>query len=251
MKKHVPIKFWLTSLLLSCSLYGTAQQAGVIITADEQAFNRPLPPIKAILDSAMNNSPLLQLNKLEYEQAIISLTEIRQRWTDYFYLEGTARYGLLNHLTISQLDTEQAASYGLLTQNEQLNYYAGVSVKFPISEFLKRRTEKRKVQLELQQSRVEQEQIRNEIQGKVIEQYYLLKYYQERMNSFQEVLQTIEVSYLDGKRSLEKGHLKLDEFARISEARGKAKDGYLKAMNEYYAQYKIVEVIIGMSMDSL
>jgi len=238
-------------LILSCSLYGTAQQASVEKTTDEQAINRPLPPITVILDTAMNNSPLLQLNKLEYEQAIISLTEIRQQWTDYFYLEGTARYGLLNHLTISQLDTEQAASYGLLTQNEQLNYYAGLSVKFPVSEFLKRRTEKRKVQLELQQKRVEQEQIRDEIRRKVIEEYYLLKYYQERMNSFQEVLQTIEISYLDGKRSLEKGHLKLDEFARISESRGKAKDGYLKAMNEYYAQYRIVEVIIGTSMNTL
>jgi lipopolysaccharide/colanic/teichoic acid biosynthesis glycosyltransferase len=35
------------------------------------------------------------------------------------------------------------------------------------------------------------------------------------------------------------------------ESRGRARDGYLKAMNEYYAQYKKLEVIIGTDLNNL
>jgi outer membrane protein TolC len=247
----ISIKYDLILFLSAVCFASTMAQSGATLNTDDEVLVHQLPAIQQVIDTAMKNSPLLEMNQLAYEQAVIAIREINQRWLEYLYIEGSTRYGLLNHLTINQLDTENTDSYGLLTQNEQLNYYAGISLKFPVSEFFKRRTDKKRAKLEVMENRLQNNEIRDEITKMVIEEYYMLRYYKERINSFQEVLQTIEISYLNAQKGLEKGHLKLNEFANISESRGRARDGYLKAMNEYYAQHKKLEVIIGTDLNNL
>ena len=213
----------------------------------EQEDQLRLPPLRAVIDSALKYSPLLQtkvrdLAILDQESAVD-----RRKWLDYLYVEGAANYGVFNQFFRSQIQEEGESAVGTLNQAAQGQYFAGVSVKMPLSTFLNRSNQSNIRRFEREKIQWEQEEIRRNIRQTIIEEYYTLRFMHESLSTFLETYETLNLSYVKAQKDIENSRMKLDEFGRIAAALGKAKNEYIKAKNDYYAQFELLELFAGVS----
>jgi len=214
----------------------------------EEEDKLQLPPLRAVIDSALKYSPLLQtkardLAILDQESAVD-----RRKWLDYLYVDGAANYGVFNQLFRSQVQDEGEATVGTLNQSAQGQYYAGVSLKMPLSTFLNRSNQNNIRQLQREQIQWEREDIRRTIRKTIIEEYYTLRYMHESLGTFLETYETLNLSYVKAQKDIENSRMKLDEFGRIAASLGKAKNEYIKAKNDYYAQFELLELFAGVPL---
>lgn len=204
-----------------------------------------IPILGELIDSALLHSPLLHAKSAEVEQMLYDLRMARLSWSDCIFLEASSRYGIFNQISLSEYTGSGDDQYGLKMANEQLNYYIGMSLKLPISSILNRRNEIRFREYSKAQSEYEMEQLKLEIKRLIIDAYYQLVSYEESMLAFQEVYQTMNISYMKAIRDVENGVLPLDEFALLVSTYGKSKEAFLKAKNNFYMQYRTLQVICG------
>lgn len=205
-----------------------------------------IPELDILIDSALEHSVLLRLNKVEYEKAKQELKLSRKTWSDYIYMEASGKYGRFDLTTITQSTTDTDLS-GMVLQNEQFTYFAGVSVKYPLSGLVKQKNEKKIVKLDIEKNYLEAEQIRQDIIQLITDEYYQLKYFKQRISSSLEVLQTLEINFLKATRDIESGRIKLEEYSRIVESKGKAKNEYDKAVTDFYSRYYKLQYIVGFT----
>jgi len=205
-----------------------------------------LPSLDVLIDSAILYSPLLDA---QYELNLQLKEELKiqkKNWTDYIYIEGSGRYGLYNQVTVSEVVTNDLTQSGLKLENEQFSYYAGMSVKLPLSAIGNKKNEKKIKELKISQAQFETKKLEGEISQLVIEIYYKLKSYEEIMQVSFSTFQTMEISVLKAQKDLENGRIEIDEFTRLVGAKGKAHEGYLQAKNNFYMMFKKLELITGL-----
>jgi DNA-binding protein Fis len=207
-----------------------------------------IPELKVFIESAIKNSPLLQANEREMEQILEKIKIEKKSWQDFIYLDANARYGLFNQLSISNSSVATADQLAVQTANEQLNYYVGLSFRLPISKITSGRNELNVLKLDAKTSQSKKEQLKQEITLTVIDEYYKLLNFQESMDVLQDVVQTIEISYLKAVKDVESGTLDLSEFSTLVAARGKAKESYSKTKNDFYSQFYKLQVLSGINL---
>lgn len=206
-----------------------------------------IPPLRALIDSALRYSPLLKSKAISVDISKESLSIEKKKWMSYLFIEGATSYGLFDQVVISNLNTQGAESTGLLTKSEQIRYYGGVGMKIPISALASRRNETKIKKLGIEQARYDLQEENNKIKQLIIEEYYKLKYLEESMSTFVGIYQTMQISYMKAEKDLSKGQMKLNDFAMLASTVGKAKDDCSKAKNNFFAQYLKLQEIVGVS----
>jgi outer membrane protein TolC len=206
-----------------------------------------IPSLKELINAAKLHSPLLKAHVKATEIVDQELSIEKKRWMEYIYIEGTANYGKYDQVVINENTTVGALNTGALTRSEQSRYYGGVGVKLPLSSITSRRNELRMRSLSKEQLDFELQQKQENIEAMIIEQYFRLKYFEERLNTCQNVCQTLEIGYLKAEKDLLNGRIDLNEFAILVSIVGKSKDEYLKAKSEFFAQYYIIQKLTGLS----
>lgn len=217
-------------------------------TPDRDAL--PIPPLSMVLDSAMKYSPILESKNKELAMLDQETALQARKWLDYLYVEGNATYGRFNQFFTTQLTGEDAQGPGTILNSAQGQYYAGVSLKMPISSMLNRNQELNVKQLKREQTQWDTKQLRQDLRERIITEYYRLRFLKESMRTLLSTFETLHVSYLKAQKDVEKGRMKLDEFALIASTVGKAQNEYLKAKNEFYGQYEMLELLAGFNFNN-
>jgi len=210
-----------------------------------------LPGLQYVIDSAIHNSPLLHAKSEEICQLVEEMKIQRESWTDYFYLEGRTRYGLYNQVSINEGGSDQSELYGFRSENEQLNYYAGIGLKLPLSAIFNQNNNIHIKTSQIRQAELEQELLVRELTQLIIEEYYELKTCEESITALLEAFQTLDMGYLKASNDFEIGLISLDEFSLLVSVRNKAKISYINSRNAYYRQYHILQVITGIPLTNL
>lgn len=205
-----------------------------------------IPTLTRLIESALQHSPLLNAKTIDKKSVEQQIAIEKKKWMDYLYIEGAGNYGMFDQLVISGYNTEGSVNTGLLSRSEQIRYYGGVSVKLPISSLTSRKNELNKNYFQLEQTNYEILELQKQIKQLVIKEYYQLIYFQESMENFFTILQTLQISSLKAENDLLNGHIDLNEFAQISSITGKAGEDYLKAKNNFYAQYHKLQNLTGI-----
>jgi outer membrane protein TolC len=205
-----------------------------------------IPPLSRLIESALQHSPLLNAKTIDKKSAEQQIAIEKKKWMDHIYLDGAGNYGMFDQLVVSGYNTDGSANSGLLSRSEHVRYYAGVSVKLPVSSLTSRRKELNKSYFQLEQANFEILEIQKQIKQLIIKEYYLFIYYRESMENFFVILQTLQISSLKAEKDLLNGHIDLNEFAQISTMTGKAGEDYLKAKNNFYAQYHKLQNLTGI-----
>ncbi|OIP81653.1 MAG: hypothetical protein AUK44_09575 [Porphyromonadaceae bacterium CG2_30_38_12] len=224
-----------------------AQSSGVIAdSAATKVFsvdNFEIPKLSVCIDSALAYSPLLKAND---EQINIILEDIKIRkkaWLEYLIIDANTRYGLFNQLSL----TQQTASADVAIQSakEQFNYFAGLTLRIPLSYFSSNKNEQKKLKLSIKDAQLKKEDLKNELKKLVVTEYFKLNRLKNLVDVHLNNLQTANIDYMKSKNDVKAGMATMTEFAASSTAYAKAVDAFVSTKNDYYAQYYILNILIG------
>jgi len=225
----------------------------LVAQEDARAGQKPgsgmgqIPALNVLIDSALVHSPLLKAGNLEIEELSEMLSSDKKEWLNNIFLQASANYGMYDQVEIKGIQGEDASGY--LSQREQFNYYAGAGLKIPIGDLLSRKNKIKVTRLQMEQKRYELDAIKMQIKNTIITEYYKLVQYQASLESSFDIFQTLEISYLKAKNDLENDRINLNDFATLVTNKGKALEQYEKTKANYYAQYRILEIITGMQFN--
>lgn len=210
-----------------------------------------LPELNVFIESALKNSPLLKVSDKEIEKILEEIKMQKKSWMDFIQIDANSRYGLFNQLTVNDQITSDVPSVAIQSDKQQLNYYAGITLKIPISNFANKKNELKILNSNIQESELKKEQLKKEITLLVIDDYYKLKGFSELFETLENTLQTMKISYKKSLKEVENGVLSFTEFAAVSASYSKAEESFSKLRNDYYAQYYKLQVLTGINIQSL
>ena len=219
-------------------------------TKDSESLFFNMPTLTELIDTAFLNSPLLKAQGKAIEGIQEEINTERKKWMDHLYFEGAASYGIYDNLVVNSISNSVDVSTGIISRNEQARYYGGVSLKLPLSAISSSSSKVKAKRLLKEQSAYEMQQLREDIKQIIIEEYFQLKYLQESMNTYNKITQTLEISVLQAEKDLTNGHIEFDEFGILVSTAGKSKNDYLKAKNSFQAQYKKLEILAGITLNT-
>jgi outer membrane protein TolC len=209
-----------------------------------------IPDLNVFIESALKNSPLLQVSDKEKEKILEQIKMQKKSWTDFIQIDANTRYGLYNQLTVSNQAVADVPPVGVQSDKQQLNYYAGVTLKLPISYFANKKNELKILNYNIQESELRKEQLKKEITQFVIDEYFKFKNYRELLDSYQTTLQTMKISYLKSVKDVENGTLGFSEFSTITYSYSKAEESYSKLKSDYYTQIYKLQILTGINLQN-
>lgn len=207
-----------------------------------------IPELSVCIDSALNNSPLLKASDHQIAVILEDIKINKKTWLDFFIIDANARYGLYNQLTL----TQQTANPDLSIQSakEQLNYFAGVTLRIPFSYFTNNGNQRKKLEYNLKEIEVKKDELRNDIRKVVIKEYFALKRLQDLIGVHLNNIQTAQIDLFKSKNDVKSGMIGMTEFASSSSAYTKAMEGFITTKSEYYMQYHILSILIGTNLQN-
>lgn len=211
--------------------------------------NIKIPELNVFLNSAIKNSPLLMATDREIDQILEKVKIEKKSWLDFLYIDGNGRYGLFDQLTVSQQTTGSVVPTGIKLANQQFNYYVGLSIKLPLSNFSSRKNEINILKYSQQASESKKQELIKELTLSVIDEYYKLINLQESMAILQEIFETYEISYLKATKEIETGTMDLSQFAVLVSNHGTAKANYVKTKNDFFSQYYKLQALTGINLN--
>lgn len=208
-----------------------------------------IPDLDSCIQSAIHSSPLLQVSNEEIVKLVEELRIQKKSWLSYIQLDANTRYGLFNQLQFSQ-SSEGGADVGVQTAKEQFNYYAGITFKVPLSYFVSNKSEQKIIKSGIKAVELRNAELKREISKVVISEYFSLKRLQELMVVQQNNLQTVRLGYMKASRDLNNNLISIDDYASSSTSYTKVLESYISTKNEFYAQYYLMKILIGVNTNS-
>jgi outer membrane protein TolC len=205
-----------------------------------------IPSLEVCIQSALTNSPLLKANEQQIEKLLEEIKIKKKSWLDYVQIDANSRYGLFNQLTLSE--STGGADIAVQQAKEQFNYFAGLSIKLPLSYFVSNKNEQKILKHSIKESELKKEELKNEISKLVVVEYFKLKNFSDLINAQQNNLQTTQIDYLKAKKDVQSGMLGMTQFASISTSYTKAVEAFTKTKNDYYTQFYILKILTGSNL---
>lgn len=216
---------------------------------DTLSIDQRIPNIDVFIQSALKNSPLLKFSDMELREIIEKIKIEKKTWSDYLFADGVVRYGLNDQLIVNGQTGTASTDYTLNSANKQLTYYGGLSIKLPLSDFLKKKSQLKILNYNLNESRFKKEQSEQELTSIVIDEYYKLIKLNQILQVNLNVLQTLKISYMKAQKDIANGLIEINDYASIVISKGKAEGDYYIAKNDYYAQYRKIQVLTGLNLN--
>jgi outer membrane protein TolC len=250
MKKNI-IKVVSVFILFLCTTFTAQSQAfqSIEIVNDTISADQRIPSVEEFIQSALKNSPLLKIPDVEMQQIFEKIKIEKKKWSDYLYVDGIVRYGLNDQLIVNGQTGASTTNYTLNSANKQLTYYGGLSIKLPLSDLLSKKSQLKILNYSLKESKFRKEQTEQEITNIVIEEYYKLIKLNQILQVYLNVMQTLKISYLKAQKDVANGLMEINDYASIVISKGKAEEGYYNAQNDYYAQYRKIQVLTGLNLN--
>ena len=239
-------KYLLIISTFGCPFYGTAQSTA----KTEMAFKSEginIPPLHIMIDSAINHNAMLRYRTLEIGAKESNLKSKRNNWLRNFGVQADGRYGNLNNNSINVAEGNQNF---LTTSSIQLNYGVGVYVKFPIFDGINRRTEIKRGKIEIEQAKSLAEAHKDEVRQLVIKQYQELTLKQKLLNINSHNFGNAKVNMEMAEKEFRNGVIPIYEYVRISDMTSRIESDYEKSKSGYLLAKKMMENIVGFSINS-
>lgn len=207
-----------------------------------------IPSLDECIQSALQNSPLMKVNDQQIESLLEEIKIKKKSWLDYIQIDANSRYGLFNQLSLTQTTGSTNPDIAVQQAKTQFNYFAGLTIKLPLSYFVSNKSEQKKIKNSIKETELKKEDLKNEISRLVVIEYFKLKNYYDLLDTQQNNLQTTQVDYLKAKKDVQNGMLGMTEFASISTSYTKAVEAFMKTKNDYYTQFYILKILTGTNL---
>ncbi|MEI7828592.1 MAG: TolC family protein [Prolixibacteraceae bacterium] len=206
-----------------------------------------LPPLSALIDSAIANNPGIRSADLQIKVKQYKLSMDKALWTKNLGLQTDVRYG-----TFDVFSTNTSAGQNPSTQstlNSQLNYGFGGFIKIPIYEALSRKDMIRSDKIEIEQTQNLVQSQRNEIRQLVITRYNDLVLKHKVFVIKTKYAETIKINMQLAEKEFQNGVLNLDTYSRVCDTYARSEADYEGVKMDFQTAYMTFEVIVGMKFN--
>ncbi|MFZ4581012.1 MAG: TolC family protein [Paludibacter sp.] len=243
------LKLILVLFLFNLSVFAQTQAKTDSLSNVLTFDNYIIPELDECIQSTLKNSPLLKASDQQIEIILEDIKIRKKSWLEYLIIDANTRYGLFNQLTLTQETSNPDVA--VQSAKEQFNYFAGLTLRIPLSYFSSNKNEQKKLNISIKEAELKKEELKNEINKLVVTEYFKLKRLQELLGVHLNNLQTAQIDYLKSKNDLKSGMLGMTEFAASSTAHAKAVDAFVSTKNDYYAQFYILNILMGTNIQKI
>lgn len=205
-----------------------------------------IPELPVLIDSALANNGLLNSRKLEIDAKNENLKYYQRYWTRNFGLQGGARYGTIDNFSSI---SGQNSTINLSSNVEQLDYYIGAYIKFPVFDAINRRSEIRRAKTEIEQAKSLVKFQKDELVEWVIKYYEDLLLKQDLLEIRAENLGSARVNKEMAEREFKSGLIPVYEYVRISDITSRISGEYAEAKSEFIVAKKLLENLTGLEIN--
>lgn len=208
-----------------------------------------IPPIEALIDSAIANSPYLKFR----DAAIVVnhykyLIEKNQLLRDIgFSIEW--RYGRFDNWSTNEGGGTIPVVVG--STRDEWRYGAGAYIKIPLFDITNRKTTMNLAKKEVEQAINHRNELIHEIRKDVIMQYNELLMRQKLMKIASDNQITAEIQLRMAEKQFQNGQLPLGEMARMMDIMARAKAEYEQQKTAFIVAYSLLEITTGVKFNLL
>lgn len=208
-----------------------------------------IPPLEALIDSAIANSPYL---KFRDAQIVVNhykyLIEKNQLLRDIgFSIE--ARYGRFDNWSTNEGGGGIPVYVG--STRDEWRYGAGAYIKIPLFDITNRKTTMNLAKKEVEQAINHRNELIHEIRKDVIVQYNELLMRQRLMKIASDNQITAEIQLRMAEKQFQNGQLPLGEMARMMDIMARAKAEYEQQKTAFITAYSLLEITTGVKFNLL
>jgi hypothetical protein len=204
------------------------------------------PPMKAVIDSVMKRSAMLDFRNYHVALKESILASERIYWTKHLGIQADTRYGNLSNFATSE---DGLSNTTALTTTRQLNYSVGVYLKFPLFDVINRKNQITLARLEINEAKSMAEAIKNEITQTVIRMYQDLLLKQKILQIQSKRLGDGRVNQQMAEKEFRNGVVPIAEYVRINGMTSAMEVDYEKAMSEFIVAKQSIENMAGFVFD--
>jgi outer membrane protein TolC len=198
--------FWLP---LYCVAQSYSEEIGQSL--QENDILKLLPPLQALIDSAVIHSPLLKISDSDLIIRRLSIDSEKREWLRNVGFESGARYGLFDNLII----TEDLGMEDLKTSaTVQSRYSVGVFLKIPLSVLIDRSNVKI-AREQMNQAKYQRDQTIIELRKLIISHYYEVVKVHKRLIINNETVEIYRVQMFRAEEDFKNGAISVTEYSRL------------------------------------
>ncbi len=207
---------------------------------------KKIPPLEALIDSAIANSPEIRIEELQATWARYEILSERREWTKYFEVIGYSNAGIW--LFDDKQETSNSIFESFLESRRQA-YNVGFTFEFPFYSIVDRKNNinKRKKLLEI--AIVEREVIVREIRKLVISTYNELLQQQHKMKISNDYQQTSDMMMQNAEIMFLNGEIPPEEFNRQKDYQTRGALAYAETIGRFNNAYTLLEEIVGFKFN--
>jgi outer membrane protein TolC len=233
-------------LLLQFGFTGTlnAQQVKRFDPLKDDISNL-LPPLAALMDSAIANNPYIQFRDL---QVIVNNCKRKSNeieWMRNIGFSADVRYG--NFYNYSQNTVGGVEPPAVATNRAETKWGGAVYIKFPVYELVNRKNQLKMAGLEVDQAQKMAEVQRDEVRQLVIRQYNELVLKQRVLKVKSKFFETSKMSMVLVETEFLNGVIPLTEYSRLSEAASRTEVDYEVSRMDFLTAYLVLQEIVGIN----
>jgi outer membrane protein TolC len=205
-----------------------------------------LPPLEALIDSAIANDPLVGFRRKQIDVNTYKLKNDQRQWMRDIGFQLDIRYGNFDNWSTNAAEGETAANF--YTTRVETKYGAGAYIKFPLYDLINRNNVNGLAKMEISQAhdmyRMQQEELRQ----KVITQFNDLLLKQKLLVIKSKFLETTKVNMLMTEKEFLNGNINISEYSRLSSIAFSAEEDFEQLKSEFKTAYMILEEIVGIKL---
>jgi len=247
----MPVKNSFLTLLiiftfLAIQISGAAQEKKKFdITNDD--IMEFLPPLEALIDSAMTHNPLIRMKDLDIEIDKYKLQADRVDWVKNLGLQANGGYGTLNNLS-TNTNAGGTNPTLLATTTNQLNYGVGAFVKLPLFDILSRKNQMRIDKISIEQAQNFSRAQRNDLRQSIIKQYNDLILKHRILKIKAKYAETSKITMQMGEKDFLNGIINVNQYSSILGSFTSTEAEVESAKMDFRTAYMIFEEIIGFKL---
>lgn len=244
-------KYILVSLMVLSLAAATAQTvdkgkgSDKAISQEEDFY---LPPLSALIDSAMIHSPLLKQQDQQLAIRQLELSRKRAQWLENLNLESYARYANNAQVVSGSFDTGISAN--LNTNTMQFLYGAGVTLKIPVFTFFSRGKDLRIAEHQIVAEQYQKEVFIREIRKTIIELYNQALLSHSLIDVKVNAMQTSSVAVERGEIEYKNSRINISDLSKLSDAHMKNQTEYEQALAQLRLSLELLKEISGYNFQT-
>jgi outer membrane protein TolC len=206
-----------------------------------------LPPLSAMIDSAMKTNAMVRFRALDIVAKEANLKSQRSYWVRNLSIQANLKYGTFDNFSTNSTTGE--SSYLFNTVSNQLTYWAGLYLQFPIYDIFNRKNQIVQAKAELDEAKSMVESQRDDLRQLVIKQYNDLLLKQKLLYIRSKNLGNARVNMEMVEKEFHNGVLPVVEYARIADIVARIESDYETARSDFLTSRLIFEDIVGFRLN--